>query len=694
MRRLAPSFAVTLALMLGLAAGPAAGQLCDLGTNGTFRFLNSAFPQGTQNAEYVARLVVANADGTVTFSVAGTGDPLPSGLSLDPDSGVVTGLPTGSGNDDVDFVANDGTQSITKTINIKISASGGGGNGGAEVSNNDFPDGRVGVAYSHTATVTNGVGPFTYAASDLPPGLALSGSTGAVTGVPTTPGTFMVSLTVYDDGESNIGETVLPITILPALTDFRFVTQFLGNGEVGTPYCDQYEVENATSIVTFGAAGLPPGLVLDPLTGNVSGTPTTPGTYLVSLSATDAGLSTITTNLSVVIAPGSASNFHWNLMGLPAGLVSKVYDRQPPITVAAEGAVGAISYAATGLPSGIAYNATTGELSGTPTRAGEYPVVLTASDAGSSNTLTLSLFFVVLPATGGDANLISVNLWVTKASLKVGTDGSESLKLSAIYNADRRAGNRFDPATDAFAARLGGRELRVEPGEFIGTSLAMTFQTASGVVPTESVRVDASKQTLALATGSDSFTEVMPGVLSHSVTLGDRSYRLLLSFDAKGAFKPALAFERTAFVLSKGSLKVAGPGLDTAKLSLLLSDRAMAYVGGSSALRIRILDGATVLLDRDFTALGGPATNAIDSRTGKPTLAFKTLSDLALTDRVALSYASSKGAVKLSLSGMNLAAISDGAANLTLELTIGARVYTTDVTFFEGSPGSYGLAMP
>jgi len=685
--------ASTFALTLGLGSGSASGQVCDLAANGTFRFLNDAFPQGTQNAEYVARLVVVNADGPVSFSVAGSGDPLPSGLTLDASSGVITGLPTGSGNDDVDFVANDGTQLITQTINIKISASGGGGNGGAEVSNNVFPDGRVGTAYSHTATVTNGVGPFTFGGSDLPPGLALSGSTGTVSGVPTTPGTYFASLTVYDAGEDNIGETVLPITILPALSDFRFLTQFLSNGEVGTPYCDQYEVENAVLVVTYGVSGLPPGLSLDPLTGSVSGTPATAGTYLVSLSAND-GVSTIIANLSVVIAPGASSAFHWNLIGLPAGLVNTLYDRQPAIAIPAEGAVGAIAYAADGLPAGITYGASTGELSGTPTRVGEYPVVLTASDGGSSETLTLSLIFIVLPATGGDVNQISVNLWVTKASLRVGEDGSESLGVSAIYNADRRTDNRFDPTTDTFKARLGGRELRVDPGEFVGTDQLMSFQTASGVVPSERISLDADRQIVSFSTGSDTLNDVVPGVLAQTVLIGDRAYRLLLSLDAKGGFKPALAFERTAFVLSKGSLKVAGPGLDAAKLSLLLSDRSMAYVGGVSTLRLRILDGATVLMDRDFTALGGVATNGIDSRTGKPTIVFRTLSDLALTDRVALSYSSSKGAIKLSLSGMNLAAISDGAANLTFELTIGERTYTTDVTFFEGSPGSYGLAIP
>ena len=58
MRFLGVLIASTFALTTGLGAGSASGQVCDLGANGNFRFLNDEFPQGTQNAEYVARLVV------------------------------------------------------------------------------------------------------------------------------------------------------------------------------------------------------------------------------------------------------------------------------------------------------------------------------------------------------------------------------------------------------------------------------------------------------------------------------------------------------------------------------------------------------------------------------------------------------------------------------------------------------------
>ncbi|HEX2484407.1 MAG TPA: hypothetical protein VHQ66_03855, partial [Myxococcota bacterium] len=88
MRSLRPSLATLFAVLAlsGLAAAGApsvaraGAPVCDLNANGTFRFLTEGLPVGSTNAEYVARLVTANADGPVTFSV----DQLPPGVALDP----------------------------------------------------------------------------------------------------------------------------------------------------------------------------------------------------------------------------------------------------------------------------------------------------------------------------------------------------------------------------------------------------------------------------------------------------------------------------------------------------------------------------------------------------------------------------------------------------------------------------------
>jgi hypothetical protein len=102
--------ACLFALALGLSPAPAAGQLCT-DTNGTFRFLNDEFPKlSTNGPVFNGQLVVANADGPVTFSVDPTSPtPLPDGLTLDSASGLITGIPLDPGDKgDVLFRADDG----------------------------------------------------------------------------------------------------------------------------------------------------------------------------------------------------------------------------------------------------------------------------------------------------------------------------------------------------------------------------------------------------------------------------------------------------------------------------------------------------------------------------------------------------------------------------------------------------------
>jgi hypothetical protein len=682
-----------LALLLGLApAAASAGAppvTCDLALNGNFRFLTSELPNGTRNAEYVARVATANADGPVTFSA----DVLPPGLVLDPESGFITGIPTENFSEDITLTANDGVQSIQTVIHLFVNAAGGGGNGGASFGTTSLAAGRVGEFYTQTVTSAGGVGPFVYGAVDLPPGLTLNGLTGVVSGVPTSPGTFYASFTIYDGGESNTVVGVLPIEILPATSDFRFLTEFLNNGEVGTPYCDTWLTENAAGAVTYGASGLPLGLAVDPATGVVSGAPLLAGTFVVVLSASD-GANTVVTNLSMMVAPNAGSTLHWNYFGIPTGFVNVSYDRQPPILVAAEGAP-AITYSAIGAPTGILYDANSGELSGTPIEIGEWPMTFTATDTATQESIVLSIVFLVLPPSGGDASQISVNFWVTKESLESGVPGRDSWRASTIYNADRRAANRYDPLTDPLSMQIGSRTVMWVPGTLAGTEKTLSARSANGVVPVEQVKLGPAKQTLSWVTKNDTLAEAVPGILTQIVTIGNRGYRLLLSFDENGAFHPALDFERTAFVVRTGKIAVKGAGDDGAKLSLLLADPNFGYDAGLSTLRFRLLDGDQVLFDRDFTALGGEAKVTTDDRTGALVFSVKTLEDDATADRIAkFSYASGKGTMRLALADADLSGIPPGEAHLGVELTIGARTYYTAVTFFERKTGSYSTTMP
>jgi hypothetical protein len=302
----------------------------------------------------------------------------------------------------------------------------------------------------------------------------------------------------------------------------------------------------------------------------------------------------------------------------------------------------------------------------------------------------------VLPPGGGDASQIPVNFWVFKESVKSGDPGNDSWKVTALYNADRREANRFDPAVDPLLLQLGARTVQLDPGSLTGkTEKSYAWKSDRGVVPVEQVKLGPGKQTLSWTTKRDSIAETVPGILTQLVTIGSRGYRVLLSFDENGVFHPALDFEKTAFVVRTGKLTVKGPGQDSAKLALLLADPNFAYEGGVSALRLRILEETDVLLDREFTALGGEANVTTDARTGSLVFAFKTLKDTAATDRVVkLAYHSGKGTLSLGLANMDLAGISADEAHLGFELTIGLRTYYTAATFFQTTGGRYSTSMP
>jgi len=313
---------------------------------------------------------------TLSFSDGGS---LPTGLSINVGTGAITGTPTTGGVFDVTITATDSagfadsasfTWSVTNVLTPAVI-----GNQTAQSGHTVSPVFTAPRDSSSTATFS-----FT-GGSTLPTGLSLNGSTGAVTGTPTTAGRYAVVITATDSaGFTATTSFTWTINNVVTVTAPQNVTNVTGSpiAPVSLPATDS---STATAITGWSATGLPPGIAIDPLSGALHGTPTTAGDYYsVTVTASDgAGFSGkahfewVITN-SVVVAPIADQSAHTAYAVTPITPTATDSQVTPAVT---------FSWSATGLPSGIAIDHTSGVLSGTPTAPGSYAVTLTASDSAT-----------------------------------------------------------------------------------------------------------------------------------------------------------------------------------------------------------------------------------------------------------------------------------------------------------------------
>src|SRR5262249_53582113 len=148
-----------------------------------------------------------------------------------------------------------------------------------------LPTGTVGQTYSAPINQVGGAGTVTWQLliGTLPAGLRLDPSSGVISGMPTQSGTFPVTIRATDS-KGNTADIQLTVYVF---NGFHITSTGLIMGTVGQPYSYTMMALGGTMPYGWMATGLPDGMSIDPVTGVISGTPRTSGTYSVTVNAHD-----------------------------------------------------------------------------------------------------------------------------------------------------------------------------------------------------------------------------------------------------------------------------------------------------------------------------------------------------------------------------------------------------------------------
>lgn len=363
---------------------------------------SATLPKGVANLAYSAQVSAAGGVTPLNWSASG----LPSALTIDPASGIVSGSAGASGTFTVTVTVTDSTtpnhQTATKQLTLTIADV-------LKITTASLANGASGSAYSAPMSASGGNAPLTWSATGLPSTLSIDPNSGTISGTPTAGGTFTVNVTVTDSTTPTHASATaqFSLTIAGALT---ITTAGLPNGAIGLSYSAGVATSGGNSPLHFSATSLPSPLIIDPASGVISGLPATSGTFSINVTVTDSTSPTPQTaskQLSITIAPTLAITS----ASLPNGAVGLAYNT----VVSSSGGNTPLTWTATGLPGTLTINASSGVISGTPGSSGTFTVNISVSDGTTplAQVATKQLSLTIAPA-----------LTITTASLPNGEVGA------------------------------------------------------------------------------------------------------------------------------------------------------------------------------------------------------------------------------------------------------------------------------
>ena len=234
--------------------------------------------------------------------------------------------------------------------------------------------------------------------SGEPPGATIDADTGVFSWTPTEaqgPGVYTFDITVTDNGTPNLADTE-QVTITVNETNIQPLINNPGNqnnaeGETINLATGATDPDLPANTLTYTATGLPPGLTINPNTGQIT------GTISYTANFTSPHLTTVTVTDNGTPNRSDNANFTWTtpntnrpptLTNIADQTVNEHVTLNYAITATDPDTQDTLTFSLNGQPAGATIHPVTGAFSWTPTEAqgpGVYTFDITVTDNGTPN---------------------------------------------------------------------------------------------------------------------------------------------------------------------------------------------------------------------------------------------------------------------------------------------------------------------
>ena len=382
--------------------------------------------RSTRTVAYSNGLTVNNGVGPFTWSI--TSGTLPTGLSINSSTGVISGTPTD-------------TSYTTRNITVQVVDSQGRSTASAQsITYRDYPDmvastlgyGWRTVAYSSSAAASNAASTHTLTysiTSGTPPtGVTINSGTGVLSGTPTSTSYSSIALTVRaTDQDGNFDEA---IKTLP-YADILAASESTPNIASGAAYTGSVSRTGGHTPFTYAVqtGALPTGITLNASTGALSGSSTSVGSHSGTFRVTDVGgrTSDVAFSFDVTASLGISKSFG-------DGTENTAYSG----SATASGGATPYTYSVLSgaLPTGLSLNASTGAVTGTPTTPGTFNFVIRVTDNAAATADTTSTQVVIANTVNVLGGFALGGGPSSQAGWRIGSDGVESRREGSTYSTE------------------------------------------------------------------------------------------------------------------------------------------------------------------------------------------------------------------------------------------------------------------